>query len=756
MATLNLLNSFGRLGTSYGLYSLKADVIDSQYSSQYFAVSNFNSTLTAGKNAFSINGTPYLLNNAAIYIECLDSSGNNLYIDLARNSDNTATSNNVYTRASTEMLYSIYVFDNTADGVGWIILYGTLVNGKTVKWIQNITINKSLPNQSSVLFYQVPTFDIQSVTIPALNYALGSSLVQVVNLSGDGHTLAVNPTKDTPLNSINVTTTLVDYRFTWNNTSINNSTSDILAFSSQMEGYPIVLNINSITTPGTYTGVTSISQTASFTILNVLTNNTLQLDHPFTYPDAYGNDVVTNIVDANFSIEYPYVNYNSNTNLYETGSTGNTSYTVQNSYADITYTNLRTFTGYVASHNIYARSLLTPSDFTLVASAPISYTELLTDNNTSNTYYSSIGIFYNSQSIHNHYFTSSNNLSMSNTPTYAIDSMLISSGNPSVLTGSDYIIVKNSSDPGQSANATYVPYDETQYLNESGSAYDSNFIQLLANVQHQIVFSAVINKSYSANAKLTLYFTSSIPEASKEMNFTNNFGVKLLELIANESGSVIDFTDDYTFYTPQNTLYGTLVIVPTLCTAYIKNISLTIFGDDGFSPDAFVTQIPWPVTIANEGFEIIAELLDNNGNVIYSDLNAVQGFDVYGQSLLPSGGGGSSGNVTVNNLTVVDSLTVESGVVEFPNIPPRDNTIPNLYQTRVISVNSSGEVVFTPITDVTADDEHITVTLGDPTNVYDVTPTTIQLSLTSQYNGINSGRKITFDSNGNKVIETGP
>jgi hypothetical protein len=755
MATLNLINSLGKRGVSYGLYSLPADVDDTDFHSQYFVVSEFNTAFTAGKNAFSINGSPHLLNQSEIYIECIDSNGNNLYIELAENSNANGIINNTYKAASSGRLFSIYVFDDTSDGVGWIILYGTLSNGKTVKWMQNITINRALSNESTVRFYQVPTFNVESSISPVINFSIGSQLVSLVKFTGKGNGLAINPPKDTSLATINKVTTDIDYRFTFTTPIVNDFTPDNAGFTSQMIGSTLVLYVHSIQPPASK-DIISISQTSSFTIKDIINNNTLIVSDPFTYKDDNGNDIVTNVIGADFNIEYPYISYNNSAEQYQTASIGNFTYTLQASYADITYTNLRTFTGYVARHKLYAKSIVKNSDYSLVSDSPITPNELLIDQNTLNTYYNNLGKFYNDQHIANYWHTSSNNLTMSHTPTYAIDSTFVTTPNLSSLTGSDYIIVKNNSDPGNSNNATYFPYNETQQIIQSGSSYDSNFIELNSNTQYKIILSAVIHKKYSDNAKLDLYFTSSLPGAPLEKNYTKNFGIKLMELNTNTSGSIIDFTDSYTFYTPQHDLFGTLVIVPSKCNIHIKNISLSVFGDDGYSPDTFSLRIPWPVSIANETYQIKAELFDVNSNLVYSDLNIVQSFDPSGQSLTPNVNGGITDTLVVNNLYVSQSIVIANGDLEIPNIPPRLGLIPYLYQSRIISIGPDGGLVFTPITDVSCDDEHIQVTLGDAYNVYDPTPTAIKQSLTAQYDGISSGRKIYFDQFGTKIIETGP
>src|ERR1700688_4669157 len=114
--SLNLLNSFGKTGVSYGLLSKTADVIDTQYLSKYFIITEFSPRFTAGKNAFTLNGSSFLKPNTEILVECVDSAGNNLYVEMAK-TINTSAKIYVY-KEGTLFVLSIYVFNDTADGVG--------------------------------------------------------------------------------------------------------------------------------------------------------------------------------------------------------------------------------------------------------------------------------------------------------------------------------------------------------------------------------------------------------------------------------------------------------------------------------------------------------------------------------------------------------------------------------------------------------------------------------------------------------------
>ena len=749
---LNLLNSFGVKGVSYGLYAKQSDVIDTQYLSQFFVVSEFNPTFTAGKNSFAFNGSTYLKSGAEIFIECLDSKGNNLFIELAK-SANAAV---VYAyKEATSYVFSIHVYNDTAEGVGSIILYGTLIDGRTVKWKQNITINKTLKNHSTVRFYQTPILEVDSAEVPVLSSNISLGLVSNIQFQGTVQGLAVNPPKDTNLSSINKRNTDIDYRLTLISPVVTNNTTEQNSFNSQMVGATVTLNIHNIQSPLSQTLI-PISATASYIVTNVLNNNTLQISDPYYYKDEYGNNDVTNIANADFSIQYPFVNYNNATSSYQTSIIGGVPYTVQQSFADVTYRNIRTFSGYVARHKMYRKSLLSNSDFSVIADEPVVVNEILSDDLTQNKFYNLLGKFYNDQHIARYWFTSSNNISLIHSPSYAVNSVFMSSPSYTSLSGSDYFMVKNDS-VLTNRNAVYVPFDMNQFFAESGSSYDSNFMALKANVQYIVEVSAVIIKDpQEVNAGLSFYLTSSVPAAQQEPTYTQKFGVKVANITADTIGSsTVNFNDLVGFFTPQNDLYGTLVVVPSLCQAYIKNISFRVYGDDGFSPDAFSTRIPWSIAVANECFDIKSELFDVNNNLIYSDLETFHSFDPSGSTLVPyiPGGGGYQDLHVSGTLFVSQSIIVQQGSVFVPNMVARPG-VPAISQSRMLSVRADGAIVFDPIVDVSSNSEYLYVTLGNPSNRTDASSISTKKSLTSEYDLL-AGRKI-YWVNGVKFIETNP
>ena len=724
---LNLLNSFGKQGASYGLLTKVADVTDDAYLSKYFVVSEFNPRFTAGRNAFSINGSSFLETNSEILVECIDSAGANLYIEMAK-IQSTPAITYAYKEA-TSFVLSIHVYNDTADGIGRLMVFGTLIDGRSVKWSQNITIDKSQQNSSKVRFYTRPTLEVEPILLPVLNSNIASTLKTTVTFGGEGHGLAVNPPKDTNLPTVNRRNIDINYQLICDSPVIDGNTPEISSFNSQMVGATVQLLIDKIQVPYSSMDIAPTNQTSSTLVVEVVNNKTLKIIDPYFYPDAANNNLITNISDTNFSISYPYVSYNNATTSYQTTTIGGNTYLLQQSYADVTYQNIRTFTGFIARHKVYRKSLFQNADFTVIADEPLFINEMLRDNLTQNKYYELLGKFYTTEHIHHYWFTSSNNITMQHSPNVYIDSCFVASSNYNNLIGNDYMMVKNDS-VNAFRNAVYVPFDQTQFDATSGSAYDSNFIQLRKGVQYILQVDTSLQKDKTVtNAALEFYFTSSVTGASADPNYTGKYGIRLATLTADTQGTLANFDKQYFFFTPQADLYGTLVVVPYYCQPYLKNISFRVYGDDGFSPDTFTTRIPWPISVANETYQIKSELFDINHSLIYSDLNVLQNFDPSGSSLipfLPSSGTASlqagdlfiSGSLYVSksievlkgNLTMDSGdIIISTGQMFMPSMiaRPTNKISGSRFMARLGSSPNLGELAYTQVADIRHDDRYL-------------------------------------------------
>lgn len=727
MAVLNLLNSFGKRGIAYGLLNKTADVSDISYLSKYFVVSEFSPVFTAGRNSFSLNGSSFLKPGTEILVECLDSAGQNLYIEMATVSGTPAK---IFAyKEATSFVLSIHVYNDTSDGIGKLMCWGTLIDGRSVKWQQNITVDKTLQNSSKVRFYSRPTLEIDSVLVPVLNSTIAATIKQTVSFLGQGHGLAVDPPKDTNLPVVNRRNINIDYRLAVDNPVITgNLLPDVDTFNSQMVGATAELILNKIQVPYSSVDIVPINRSASFIISDVVNNRSLKLIDPYYYPDAKNNTIITNISDTNFTITYPYISYNNTTSSYQTSTIDGVAHIIKQSYADVIYKNIRTFTGFLARHKVYRKSLVSNADFSLIADEPLFINELLRDNLTQNKFYELLGKFYNDEHIARYWFVSdTGSMNIEHSPDAFIDSCQVTSSNYNSLNGSDYIIVKNDS-VGSERDAVYVPFDSAQFNQTSGSGYDSNFIQLKSGVQYLLQIDTSLQKDYSVtDAALEFYFTSSIPEARKDPNFTENHGIRLATLFADDIGTLNNFDKQYFFYTPRDDLYGTLVVVPYKCQPYLKNISFRVYGDDGFSPDLFLSRIPWPISVANETYQIKSELFDINHNLVYSELNVYQNFDASGSSLVPfipgagiiTGAGDAtiSGSLFVSkSLFVLEGdIIIQVGNLYIPGMDPRPE--PTLVSgSRFVATigtgATSGQLVYTKIADLRHDDRYLYLSTG--------------------------------------------
>jgi hypothetical protein len=455
------------------------------------------------------------------------------------------------------------------------------------------------------------------------------------------YSYAVTPEKDFNKNYIDKKRIDIDYRLVIPYILDRFADPSLLptgSFNTQMEGKSIVLYISKIATPKSYREQT-VNITQSFTIKKVIDSKTIILNEPFYY--QIGKDyLITNIIDGTCIINYSFNKYNTSleANLETDPFDGSTPQPILQSYAEVTYRNLRPFSGYVARHKLYRKSLSHPGDYQLLSDEPLSTVELLTDIITVNKAYDKMGYFYNQEMIDKYWYpTSGLTITSKTTP---INSVYIYGGSPSEINGSDYVIAKTDSvqisgnDPEIINDNRYYEYDENSFNNLNGQSYNSNFISLKKDVLYVLSMKAILEKNINdITANVSFYFTSSINDIRKETTYNPYFGMKLGEISTKDKVEIKTFNGvQQIFFTPSADYYGTLIIVPTRCNITLSELSLKIYEDYGFSPDILFIRIPFPINVKNELFDIKAELFDINSNIIYSSLRTVQTFDVDGVS----------------------------------------------------------------------------------------------------------------------------
>ena len=742
---IQLLSNLGKRGVDHQLFTMRVDIDDTAFLSKYFDVVEFEPIFTAGKNSFSFNGSNLLKDGAEIKVQCIDSNGNILYLDYPKSSTQYAD--------VAKFVIAIHIYNETYNGAGKIALVGTTAKDEIVRWVGNITIDKTLQNISKTRFQITPTIEARSLLYGVVDNKTAPLMTRNIDFMGSCYTNAVAPQKDTIKRLINPKKSDIDYRLTFNPSSISDLQPHLYpttSFNSQLEGKTINLTTKLVQSPFSYKE-SKINLPASFKIKRVLNSSTIQLDNAFFVPEGK-NQVVTNINVADFTASYKWVSYITSSYEYNkyTDPGGDIIYQKE-SYAEISYCNLSTFTGFVSRHKVYRKSMLYPGDFQLFIDEPIGIINLLVDPITPNKSYNSIGEFYNQYHIENYWCTSSNDIQLSHSVFPRINAMRINSanGNFDKINGADYIICKMAAYSGSYNDHVYYPYDENEYNELSGSAYSSNFINLKSGSLYVLSTDLMAEKLKSdLSARVEFYFTSSIESIKREKYYVLPFGWKLGEVSIPDRTELKIFSEkQYIYFTPMDDYYGTLVIVPYRCNPIFSDLNIGIYGDYGFSPDSFSTRVPFKLNVANEPWQIKSELFDINSTLIYSNLQTVQSFDEHGASLFVFMGQGTYN--PEHNSFVSGSLTVSQSFF-LPNIPGCFG------EKRLLGWNApqhfppedgEGEICYTNIIDV-----GVASAENSNTNDYlSITTTTSgeNKAIAVKY-GSGQGRRIFVETNGTK------
>ncbi len=340
MATSQLISSFGRKGPGnfstgsvpLGLDKIQADIEDSAYLSQYFQVVQINPVFTAGKNSIAFNGSNLLHSGSQIQVECLDANGNSLYL-----ASPPSTSSYI---GVAKFTVAIYVFAETANGAGKVILVGTTAKNEVVRWTSNITINNALPNVTPVVFYNAPALEALPKLYPVIESTTGSVLGQRVTVTGqcDGHT---REQLGRFFVSYFVNGPDSDYRVVAQ--SIVSDSPAVTQFNSQMVGQDITLYITTVGVSqpswnwGQYWGsyenhsFVPVNSTQSFKIKAVISPTEIQLSGDVIDPtrSSYNTRLAPSF-HGSFSMSYVNISHISqNTTTPANGSSNGGTFLVQ-------------------------------------------------------------------------------------------------------------------------------------------------------------------------------------------------------------------------------------------------------------------------------------------------------------------------------------------------------------------------------------------------------------------------------------------
>jgi hypothetical protein len=601
-----------RTGTLLNLSKIVPTLEDNSYfSKDYFVLSEFTNEFGLGKNSFIINRPP-----TDLKVEILDSNGMPLYYETASDVDFIDKTNAV--------IISAHVYEQTGRGIGKLILVGTF-NGRVVRYSIHVNVDVERTTRSKVRFYSPPVFEVS----PALTFAsnIGEMESNPKILSGSFYSTPVYPTKNFMVDEQSYDRNRLKYVITSKNS----------AFSASAKNFFGTFHVKSVRD---YSSPIErdVNETASILVRRVKHNRALELDFPITTYSAYNKkSIITEVVSGSYTISYS--DYTYSPTLFTTASyvtesvdfAGNVRFK-QYSIADISYRNLRTFSGIVSRHKLYRKSLNLAGEYQLILDENLLEAELLRNYTSPIKTFENIGTFYNQTHINNFWFTSSNSIQLTANSDYFIDGMIISGSMP--VNSQVYIICKANT-INTNRNASYIPFNETEYSNQSGSSYDSNFIKLIRDNDYILSFNAnILSKDINSSSSLKFYFTSSTPARVNELSHSAQYGLLLGDLSISDRVSSRNFGETINLkFSTLNDLFGTIVIVPSgINSVAVSDISVKLDVTRGFSQNSYHTRILFPVNFPNELYDIKAELYDVDSNLIYSNLRSIVNFDASGSS----------------------------------------------------------------------------------------------------------------------------
>jgi len=702
-----------KFGKKLNLDKYAVFVEDTSDKSTYFNISELSETLTSGKNTFLLKGSKYLKDRSQILIEITDANNNVLYTEIAKNSDYIEYKYNTY------VLVACHVRNTHAPGDGIIRIVSNLKESTTgakpttndfVRWTKKIIINPNKENSTPVKFYKQPEIEIVNKFPRLVTYTTGS----LTKLTSSGYCFGVPelPANNTNYNLFNPFTDNVKYR-------IIHQTGNY--FSSSFINKNISFyNIN------TQTGIIDKFNT---TIKNIINKTELYINTPI-----YDNN--KNIIplqnNTQYVIEYQNVpELIKNSEYLKIGSFSGNIVSAENFYqssiyyksvASIKIKNLDTFAGTVYRMKIYRQSKNSKIDSECIADEILSSREMLIDITNPDRYKERIGVFYNAEHIINYTETSSNSIYIEHNNDKQIDSCNIRGTNNNSDTNIYAIIKDDTNIFFGNYNITDSKYDfelyrddnhlyyntynenydientklystttnQTQnlpYLKNNLNYLSTNYLKFYKDVEYVISANVIGTRNITPinlnkDGNITFYFIgkslSGAPDlltaSDKAISIgiplmTASFDMNLTEKHFGHIQSKFSFNDDVS---------GAVLINPIFGEYYISDISIKPYQEKGYNPGVMEIDIPFPIEIQNEIFNIKLELLDINNNKIPLDLSLDATFDSYGRTIIKP--------IVSANTTTIPNVSW-SAVTEKPQVVSSS-----------LQFNASDNVVFGNIT----------------------------------------------------------
>ena len=610
-----------------GLDDFSVFIDDTERDSIYFNITELDSTLTGGKNAFLFEGSECFAKGSKVRFEVLDVEGNTLFIEPGVKFGKTF-------REGTSIVMAIHVYDDTPIGLGSLSILAELESyfdedgnkvpipeefrGRpNIRWTQSFKINPKLPNKTPVRFFKRPTFSVTEIEKPLI-------IKDNMSLSKSGSIIGIPEIPDT-------------------GSDFSNWTSPSRYRIKLQEGNNFTQSMDENTT----LVVDSLGYSSS--VLEVLNEDEMIVRKPY---------LVDNIVQS-----FSPVSYSMDFESIEDASV-NTGSSIIASYAEIRLENLATFTGDVARIKIFRKSRNDLGDFQVVQENKLDSTELLRDFSVDNRTVINYGKLRKENivsDVGDVYYTTSSGVKVHNE--HLINSLLVSSshtvesngiiGEFQLVSGSEYSL---------SYKSRFIGLGDT-----SQSFADSNTLEFLVvtssnNTTNTTVTTQSIDIQTGSNQigpPKGVKFKSGSGEAQffhtehdgcgigNQQNVTKNFfseinGKCQIRVKANTQVNGVNNFPTGSF------VFGTL--------------SLKNAEESSYSPDEYTAIVDIPRKNPTEQFDFRVEFYDINNNFIPIKVEQSVPFRKGNQSRILE----TAVNVSASGVADAgDLLNVQGGVVNI-------------------------------------------------------------------------------------------
>jgi len=294
-------------------YLEKVNVLLEDVDNTIFNITNIPQILYSGNNHFLIYGSDKLKQNSEIAIEILDSNNNTIYYEISKDYN-----------FGGNRLVSIKIFDYVENGLATLTILGILntndvewKNKYNVKTTRKIIVDKTLNNNSDIIFKNFPTASINEVFRTDLNTE-NSTIYSNYNSGSISTYIATNV----------------------KNTNLNYSTMKLVSGSLNEKMLNSKIEI--------YSG--SITHSA---IIDRIVNET----YCYIKPNYLENDIVKTFDNCNYNIQY------INSTYQETF--------LSSSYAEIVLNNLETLSGKIDKIKVFSKNINRNEDYKLLGDYPL-------------------------------------------------------------------------------------------------------------------------------------------------------------------------------------------------------------------------------------------------------------------------------------------------------------------------------------------------------------------------------------------------